>query len=338
MRRWRAGASGPLWFLADPRRTDLALIDPQARRHREDFRWDVPSLSMFGGMRPADVSLIRFGSPGWFAAEGWSLTPETAGMARLMGRGPHLEPIVASVARRAEPALILIAGRHLGTPADPAVRFTLAIDGRDLESWEVAPEPGFFIRRVVLPPGALAGEGPWAALGVRSQPVTGDWPVPTAVEQFDLQSPGVQMWALGEGFYQPEVDTARGLSWRWMSERAAIEIPQTAGDATLVVRGEAPLRYFAQPSTLEVRAGERLLGRVALAGDFTVRVGVLAATVEAAGGRLVLTTTQTFSPADRDGTPDHRRLGLRLFTVDLAPGLLEPAPEQISGQNSSDLR
>ena len=165
-RHWRTGAAGPVWFLADPRRTDLALIDPQARREREDFRWDIPSLSMFGGMRPEDVSLIRMPQPGWFAGEGWSLTPETAGMARLMGRGPHLEPVSAWVRRRSESALVVIGGRNLGAAGDPAVRFTLALDGRDVESWEVAPDPGFFVQRIALPAGALAGDGAWATLSV----------------------------------------------------------------------------------------------------------------------------------------------------------------------------
>ena len=32
---WKGGGTGPVWFLADPRRTDLALIDPAgaAGRH-----------------------------------------------------------------------------------------------------------------------------------------------------------------------------------------------------------------------------------------------------------------------------------------------------------------
>jgi hypothetical protein len=338
VRHWRTGAMGPVWFLADPRRTDLALIDPEARRDRDDFTWGIPSLSMFGGMRPEDVSLVRMRPPGWFAAEGWSLTPETAGMARLMGRGPHLEPVNAYVRRRGEAALAVVGGRNLGAAGDPAAQFTLAVDGRDIESWEVAPAPGFFLRRVALPAGVLAGEGPFATLSLRSAPAAGSATVPTSIEQFDLQSPGVLMWAYGEGFHEPELDNTRARSWRWMSERAVLEVPQTAGDVTLVVRGESPLTYFAQPSTFEVRAGQQLLGRVELRADFTVRIGVRRPTLEAAGGQLVLTTTQTFAPAERDGSADRRRLGLRLFSVEVVPGVTSRASEAISGQNTSDLR
>ncbi len=335
VRHWRADANAnlPVWFLADRRRTDLALVDPAARQVHTDFTWDLSSLSMLGGMRPGDVSLYRLGPPGWFAGEGWSLTPETAGMARLMGRGPHLEPVNAFIRRRRESALAVVGGRNLGAAGDPPVRFTLAIDGRDLDTWEVAPDPGFFVRRVALPAGVLDGDGAWATLALRSTAVGTAAPVPTSIEQFDVQSPGVLMWAYGEGFHEPELDSARARAWRWMSERAVIEVPQPAGDVTLVLRGESPLAYFEQPSTLEVRAGDSLLGRVELSGDFAVRVGVRAGAIQAAGGRLVLTTTQTFAPAERDGSADRRRLGLRLFALELRPGLPAGATMPISSQN-----
>ncbi len=64
-------------------------------------------------MRPSAVRWYRMPAPGWFAEEGWSLTPEAAGMSRLMGRGPHLEPIVAMVRRRPGAARVLIGGRNL---------------------------------------------------------------------------------------------------------------------------------------------------------------------------------------------------------------------------------
>lgn len=338
VRHWRAGGASPVWFMADPRRTDLALIDPGARRDRESFGWDVTSMSLLGGMRPDVVELYRLGEPGWFAAEGWSLTPETAGMARLMGRGPHLGPISAFVRRREQTATVLVGGRNLGAAGDPAVTFTVAIDGRELDRWEVAPDPGFFLRRLTLPAGSLTGDGRWAELTVRSAPVSGPQPVATAVEQFDVQSPGALMWAYGAGFHELEFDSVQARSWRWMSERAEIEVGQAAGDATLVLRGEAPLTYFSGPSTLEVRCGDVSLGRLDLTGDFEVRVGVREGSLLASGGRIVLTTSQAFSPAERDGTDDRRRLGLRLFEVSLVPGLQSRVPGPISRKNPSDLR
>lgn len=338
VRHWRAGGGGPVWFLADPRRSDLALIDPQARREVETFAWDVDSLSMFGGMRPGDVARVQLDTPGWFAAEGWSLTPETAGMARLMERGPANGPISASVRRRPEAVTVIVGGRNLGAAEDPAVRVALAIDGRSVESWDVRPNPGFFVHVVRLPDGALKGDGPWADLTLAATPVSGDRPIPTSIEQFDLQSAGVPMWAYGEGFHEPELDNALARSWRWMSERAVVEIPQAGGDLTLVVRGESPLKYFAGPSTLEARVGETVLGRVELSGDFTLRFGVREARLKAAGGQVVLTTTQTFAPAERGPSGDRRRLGLRLFGVSVEAGVQGSASASNSGQNPSDRR
>jgi hypothetical protein len=318
-RHWQSGAVGPVWFLADPRRTDLALVDPQARLDVERFDWGLTSLSLVGGMRPADVQWYRLGDPGWFATEGWSLTPETAGMARLMGRGPHLGPIHAFVRRRAEPARVLVGGRHLGAEGDPAAIFTVGLGGRVLDTW---PQPaGFFVRAIDVPAGALGGDGRFADLTIVSAPASGTEPVPTAIEQFDVQSAGVTMWAFGRGFHELELDNQRALAWRWMSEEAVLEVPQVAGDVTLVLEGESPLTYFDVPSTLEVWSGEARLARVELAADFTVRLGVLASRLQAGGGTLRLTTSQTFAPAERGGSADRRRLGLRLFTVALQAGL-----------------
>ena len=123
-----------------------------------------------------------------------------------------------------------------------------------------------------------------------------------------------------------------------MSERAELDVAQTAGDATLVLRGEAPLTYFGGPSTLEVRCGDVVLGKVDLSGDFEVRMGVFEAQLIAGQGRIVVTTSQTFSPAERSGTSDRRRLGLRLFEVRLTPGLLSRAAVPISPADTVDRR
>ncbi len=68
-------------------------------------------------------------------------------------------------------------------------------------------------------------------------------------------------------------------------------------------------------------SGEARLGRVELAGDFVVRLGVLATRLAAGGGVLRLTTTQSFAPEERGVSADRRRLGLRLFTVAVQSGL-----------------
>src|SRR5262249_10898675 len=49
---WREeGTPARSWFIADPRRTDLALIDVRGR-HSESFRWPFHEATYVGGARP----------------------------------------------------------------------------------------------------------------------------------------------------------------------------------------------------------------------------------------------------------------------------------------------
>ena len=56
---WRGGGSAPIWFLADPQRTDLALIDPQSRRDVTHFRWAVDGRPVLSGTRPLAADWYR---------------------------------------------------------------------------------------------------------------------------------------------------------------------------------------------------------------------------------------------------------------------------------------
>lgn len=329
---WREGYTEPLWFLADPHRTDLALIDPASRRDRVAFSWDYDSLSSVGGMRPGDVLWYRMGPPGWLAGEGWALTPETAGMARLMGRGPHSGGAVGWVRRRDEPARMLVGGRNLGNVGDPAARFTASIDGREIAAWEAVP--GFFLHVFDVPAAALGGsapalssvegpalsavEGSLRKLVIASTALSGNAAVPTAIEQFDLQSGGTPVWGFAEGWHEAEYNPARGL-WHWTSDRATMRVTGATGPLELVLRIESALRYFDRPSTVQVRAGSRTLASATIASDHTITAEVPVDALVESDGVLTIETDQTFVPAERDGAADQRRLGLRVFDVDLRP-------------------
>lgn len=304
---WKSDKAGPVWFLADVMRSDLALIDPVSRRDATDFQWPLVARPAFGGMRPSAARWHRMPVPGWFAEEGWSLTPETAGIAGLRGHLPHLKPIVAQVRRRDGATRLLIGGRNLAGANDPAAHFTVSIDGTPIGEWDAAP--GFFLKELELPAGRLAGPGTWATLTVASTPNQ----VPTAIEQFDIQDFQSTIWGYGEGWQEAEYNTTLGV-WRWTSERATLRIagPPRALRVTLVL--ESPLRYFDAPAQVRARAGERELA-VATIGDagewaFDVPADALAAT-----GAITIETDKTFVPADRDGSADRRRLGLRVFAI-----------------------
>lgn len=320
---WRDGRTEPAWFLADLERTDLALIDPQSLRDATEFRWPLVARPAFGGMRPSGVKWYRMPAPGWFAEEGWSLTPETAGVARSMGKGPDIGPIVAWVRRRPGAARVLVGGRNHADPGGPSVHFVLAIDDVPLLRWDAAP--GFFLHVVDIPEGRLAGEGALARLTIQSSSVSGDTDIRPSVEQFDLQDPQTLMWGYDSGWHAAEYTPSQGL-WRWTSERAMLRIVGPAEPVRLSFTVDAPTKYFGAPARVRVLAGLREIATVEVANTQEVTVDVPADALAASAGVLTVETDKTFVPAERGGPPDLRRLGLRIFAMRVSNSLTPPEP------------
>jgi hypothetical protein len=322
---WKAGRTEPLWFLADPMRSDLALVDPASRQDSTEFHWPLVARPAFGGMRPAAVRWYRLTTPGWFAEEGWALTPETSGMAGLMGRGPQIAPITARVRRRSEAARVLIGGRNLAGPNDPAAHFRLSIDGVLFQEWD-AP-PGFFLKVFEVPAGRLSGDAStslragdaWATLDVQSTPSN----IPTAIEQFDLQDFRDTIWGYGPGWQEAEYSTALGV-WRWISDRATLQIAGPPRALRITLTLESPLRYFDAPSQVRARAGDRELASALIATGGDWAFDVPAEALAAAGGAITIDTDQTFVPAEVDRATDRRRLGLRVFAIRVSNSLTAP--------------
>jgi hypothetical protein len=250
--------------------------------------------------------------PGWFAEEGWSLTPETAGIARLMGRGPSRAPITGWIRRRAEALDLLVGGRHLGRAGDAPVHFALAIEGRDVATWE--SQPGFFLNQFQIPAGTVAGDG-LAAFTIRAISGQGG-SAETAIEQFNAQSAGSLMWGYDEGWHEAESNAALGL-FRWTSDEATLRIINASRPVAITITVESPERYFGSAPTVEMRAGDRVLAQTTFAHSTVWRVVVPVDALQSAGGRVTLATNQTFVPADTSGVADRRRLGLRVFDVSI---------------------
>ena len=251
-------------------------------------------------------------APGWFAEEGWSLTPETSGMSRLMGKEPHHGPIAAMVRRRPGAARVLVGGRNLAAPNDPSARFVLAIDDVPLQQWDVAP--GFFLHVFDIPDGRLKGDGPLARLTIQSSAVSGSAVIPTAIEQFDLQNPNVVMWGYDTGWQEAEYNPTLGV-WRWTSERATLRIVGPSVPMRVTLSVESPVRYFGEPATVRVLAGGREIAVLPVSSSQDLAFDVPAHALAAAGGLLTIETDKTFVPAERDGSADYRRLGLRVFGI-----------------------
>lgn len=309
---WRSGTTDPLWFLAEPIRTDLAHFDPASLRDSTEFAWPLVARPAFGGMRPAAVRWYRMTAPGWFADDGWSFTPESSGIATQRGRGPHLGPITAMVRRRDTATRLLIGGRNLGGANDPAARFTVSIDDVPIEQFDAAP--GFFLEVFDLPAGTLSGTGPFATLTVQSAAVSGAQVIPTGIEQFDLQDAHATMWGYDEGWQEAEFNTVFGV-WRWTSDRATLRIAGPPRAVRITMTIESPLRYFDEPPLVRARAGERQLAETTLGshGEWTFEVPADA--LDASQGGVTIETNKTFVPAERANVPDERRLGLRVFAI-----------------------
>jgi hypothetical protein len=314
-RAWRAHDVPLTWFVADPRRTDLALIDP-ASRQAVSYRWPF-SHPYVGGARPDELDLVTIRRPGWFLDQGWAITPEVAGITERDGWGPDRRPSVGWIRRRAGETVMMIGGRQLGSASDPPVRIHVALDDRPALTFEVPP--GFFLRFQPLGSGALDGPGPFAKLSVTADTASGGAVPRVAIEQFDLQAPDVVELGFDEGWQEPEYNPQTGRSWRWMSERAILVGRGVGRDLRLRIAGESPRRYFGRPSRLTVSVAGEIVAVLEPSRDFVSDVLIPAALLAKGNGRIALTSDQMFIPADRERTADRRHLAVRIYSVTTSP-------------------
>ena len=317
---WRGGGTTPVWFLADPRRTDLAVVDPQARTDVRRYEWAAAGRWELNGTRPQAVDWYRFHAPGWFAGEGWSLTPELGGITRLTGNGVDRRPIDAFVRRRTDAAIAIVGARHLGTAADAAASFVLTIDGRPIDEWQLDPRQGANVLRVLeLPAGTLDGPGGYAHLTISARAVTaGTATPPVAIRQFDIQPATGMLHAFDVGWHEDEYENTTGLRWRWSSGRSVLRVlpPQAV---RLRLRGESPLRYFDAPPAVRIVAGTHLVAEKRPDDDFDWEIVISDDVMRSSSGTITIETQPVYLPGRAEGTADTRELGLRLFEIDVTP-------------------
>jgi hypothetical protein len=308
---WTRDPAARIQFLANPRRTDLALIDPRSIANHVSYEWSFPEIPFVAGARPGAVDRIAYDPPGWMLDRGWALTAEVAGVTERDNYGPHLKPSVAWLRGRDGGSTLIIGGRHLGSDGDPEAIVTLTLNGQPLDEWRISP--GFFFRAIPLQPSALTGSG-YHQLAVTAASTDPARLIGVALEQFDLQSDHVPMTAVVAGWQEPEYSPLTGKAWRWMSEKATLWVRPIGRDVQVTIEGESPLRYFDRAAVLRARVGEQLVGRFAPTEDFKWSFVVPAAALDAAAGQVVIESDQWFVPGDRDGTPDRRHLALRVYS------------------------
>jgi hypothetical protein len=310
VRYWNGGGHAPLWFVVDPHRAAIDLV-----QHGSPFRYRlaIPYPVLVSGTRPGDADWYRVDRPDWYVGEGWALTPESAGVAERDHRGLQYGPIEAWVRRSATSgAAFLIGGRNFEPTAQPAVRISL--DG--IWSTTMTVRPGSFVDAVRLPFFQLDASAPeYVKVVISSQPTAR-----VAIEQFDLAPADRAVIGYGDGWHERELEPATGRQWRWLSDRG--ELSYVAAGASqrwrLHVEGESPLRYYSKPSRIVIKAGDRVLQTVDVDADFSFDVEVPPALLPST---LVVETDQTHVPADSRWRRSHdrRSLGLRIFKCELLP-------------------
>jgi hypothetical protein len=315
---WRGGGTAPVWFLADQRRSDLALIDPRSRHDVVRYRWKVERRPELSGTRPLGVDWYRLQVPGWFAGRGWSLTPETGGITQATSMGPDHRPIEAWVRRVPGPFHLLVGGRHLGNAGDSDAGFELAIDGQPIDRWALTLKDRNFLRFIDLPHG-ISGPGAFASLTIASHSVDPKRPAPVAIRQFDIQPAAQMIYGYGDGWHEDEYALETGLTWRWTSERSVLQVKGPPQAVRITLRGESPLRYFAAPPGVKITAGGSTIAEFKPAADFEWRVTVPADAVARSSGAIAIETDRVYLPGPAEGTGDERHLGLRIFECRVEP-------------------
>jgi hypothetical protein len=300
---WNAGGRATVWFVVDPRRTSIDLVqhgDPQR------FRWTLPYPVLLSGVRPNEMDWYRVDAPEWYVGEGWALTPEAAGVADADHRGPSIAPIEGWLSRYLGGGVLMIGGRSFDPAQHP--QLTVHVDGQEIDHATLAP--GAFLRVVRVPAELTFASGS----GYRRMTVEASSGSHVTIEQFDASATR-PLLGFGAGWHEQEFNPRTGMRWRWLSERGELVMraPPSAARVTLHLEGESPRTYFPRGSRLVVRSGDRVLFDEVLSADFSRDV-----TISGAGQSVVLETDQTYVPADRSRrTQDRRHLGLRIFRAEL---------------------
>lgn len=307
-----SGRPGPVWFLADRRRTDLALFDPHDRRLVQGYGWPAAVAPLLGGIQPRHVLWHEIRDPGWMLLRGWSLTAETHGVSRRDGHTPGGLGTDGRIRRRTTAAVMMIGGRNLGGPCDTGALVDVSIDGRVVAQWTAGPHAAF-LQVVPLAAGALEGPGAYAALRVTARDAAGTARlVDVAIHSFDVQSPGTPMASLGAGWHVPELDDRTGEQWRWMDEVGELQVEGFGADVELTLRGSAAPVGSGAPPHVEFRAGDVVIGSFPLASAFEWTVRLPAAALATSGGRVEARSRHWVIPDELRGNGDKRRLSLQL--------------------------
>ncbi len=318
VRYWTDGNTRPVWFLAEPARTDLRLIDKRARRVVRHYEREPDVRMLIGGSRLTSFNWVEINRPGWVLGTGWSLTPEIGGLTAQDANGPDRQTAEAFVLRSDRPTRVVLGGRDLAPDGAPPGVVSVLLDDAPIAEWPVSTDSRWFVHWIDLPPDASETASPYSRLTVRVLPAdSGGTPPPVGLEQFDAAPRGEPMFAFDADWHELEQDSASRKLLRWSADESTLVVQPEGTDLHLVLRGESPLKYYDRAPVVTIVAGDRELGRFTPSDDFSQDITLPVSALEAASGRVSIRTSLSFVPAERDGSADRRRLGLRLSAVEI---------------------
>jgi hypothetical protein len=316
---WREGGVTPLWFVAEPRRTDLSLIDRRSRHLLESFRLNARTGWVLHGVRPGALSWWELRQPAWVAMQGFALTPEVGGVTARDAHGPSLGGAAAIIRRSNIGGVLVVGGRHVGQAGDPPVRIAIDIDGREVKGVSVSPEARHYAALIHLSPGQLQGEGPYATVIIRSTAlVATEKPVPVTVEQFDYQPDTGTLFAFAAGWHEPELEPRSGETWRWASRQATLLIHRPHGTAVaLDFSGGVPRHRRVVSSRIEVSAAGRVVDAfIPGSSRFSRRIDV-PVDAETCDIQITFDSNAALVPLALKQSADARELAFRAFDLEL---------------------
>ncbi len=309
---WLGGGTAPVWYLADPARGDLELVDPLSVRLQAHYNWKFPRESFMSGVRPDVVDLVRIDSPpGWFAETGWHLTPETLNFSERQGRSEGIAHDETSSGggdvgdwRRKRRAGWRQAGARVGHDRRPCDQGMGASGGRPIFSSACRSNRG-------CSPGTARSAGWWLHIkGADGRPER------VRLTQLMIAPPDAVFFVPHAGWNELEYSDQMQRSWRWTTGRAETFVNSGGHDVTLTLAGSRRSGISMQPPNVTVRAGNQVLATAQPDPDFDLRVKVPAAALAASDGMITIETDKTFVPHEQSGSPDRRTLGLRIFEID----------------------
>jgi len=297
---WTSGDERPRLFLAEPRRTDLATIDPAAQVARGEWAWPPATALLLSGERPGAVALVEIAAPSWFAGPGWGLSLEVA---RPDGIGEAVR--TAHVRASPQASVLMLAGE----PTDPAAggwECELTLDGRALDrrpcgtpwlaSYPVAPSDAKGYRPLVF----------------RTSRGSADRAAPFALRGLAFGAAESPLLVHGDGWHYPETDED-GRPFRWATRAARTMANVPAGGARVVVEGLLPDRYVALPAAITLEAG---VARTSVTSNGAFRLELDLPPGQ--GREMILRSDRDFVPDEAQRNGDRRRLAARIYRYVIA--------------------